>query len=197
MFKRFNLKELLKDGLKEIILSDKKLYSILFHIILPLAIAVVFILFNVFFDNDIISNLISSISIFSGLLFSVIFVVIENYSKRREGLGTNPNEEKKNYLKRYKIFAEQVTTLILFSVAIASITVIILLIYLLFSKGDMSILKDIFDLSNITTDFRQIKISGLWFLQILSFISLFNYLLVIIVLINEVYKMIFEDINRL
>lgn len=197
MFRKFNLKELLNDGLKEIILSDNMIYSVLFHIIIPLIIAIILILFNVFFDNDIISNLISSISIFSGLLFSVIFVVIDNYSKRRDSLGTNPNEEKKNYLKRYKIFTESVTTLILFSVAIACITVIILLTYLLCYKGDMSIWKDIFDSNNETINFSQVRAFGLWFLQIVSCITLFNYVLVIIVLINEVYKMVFDDINHL
>ncbi|SDI40160.1 hypothetical protein SAMN05421542_1102 [Chryseobacterium jejuense] len=54
----------------------------------------------------------------------------------------------------------------------------------------MSLFKKIFDLSREKVDFKQIKDLGLWLLQIISFISLFNYLLVIIVLINKIYKMI-------
>ena len=159
----------------------------------------IFLLFSVTIDNDIISNIISSISIFSGLLFSVIFVVTENYSKRKNQMSRNQSDEVQSYLKRYKDFTEQITTLILFSVAIAIISIVFLLLYIFLMKANLQVLqvvkeiKEIIEAGNI--DYSKIKFIVLLFLQTSSFIFLYNYLLTIITLVKEVYAMVFDDIN--
>lgn len=199
MFSKFNLIELFKDGFSEIRISSKLSYSIFWHFVFPILLSFIFLLFSITIDNDIISNIISSISIFSGLLFSVIFVVTENYSKRKNRMSNDSNEEAKSYLKRYKDFTEHITTLILFSVAIAIISIVFLLIYLLLIKANLQGLQmnkelvEIFEKGNI--EYSKLKFITLAILQILSFISLFNYLLIIIVLVKEVYAMVFDDIN--
>ena len=199
MFSKFNLIELFKDGFYEIRISSKLSYSIFWHFVFPILISFIFLLFSITIDNDIISNIISSISIFSGLLFSVIFVVTENYSKRKNRMSNDSNEEAKSYLKRYKDFTEHITTLILFSVAIAIISIVFLLIYLLLIKANLQGLQmnkelvEIFEKGN--SEYSKLKFITLAILQILSFISLFNYLLIIIVLVKEVYAMVFDDIN--
>lgn len=199
MFSKFNLTELLKDGFSEIRVSEKLLHSIFWHFVFPILLSIIFVTFSVTLDNDIISNIISSISIFSGLLFSVIFIVTENYSKRRNQLSNNSSDEAKSYLKRYKNFTEHITTLILFSVAIAIISIVFLLIYLFFVKANLHELqlikefKEIIEEGNI--DFSKVKYVILSLLQMLSFIFLFNYLLIIITLVKEVYAMVFDEIN--
>lgn len=199
MFSKFNLTELLQDGFSEIRVSSKLSYSIFWHFVFPIVQSIIFVIFGITIDNDIISNIISSISIFSGLLFSVIFVVTESYCKRRNQLSNNSSDEAKSYLKRYKNFTEHITTLILFSVAIAIISIVFLLIYLFFVKANLQELhlikefKEIIEEGNV--DFSKVKYVILSLLQMLSFIFLFNYLLIIITLIKEVYAMVFDEIN--
>ena len=114
-------------------------------------------------------------------------------------MSNDSNEEAKSYLKRYKDFTEHITTLILFSVAIAIISIVFLLIYLLPIKANLQGLQmnkelvEIFEKGNI--EYSKLKFITLATLQILSFISLFNYLLIIIVLVKEVYAMVFDEIN--
>jgi len=74
-----------------------------------------FYFFNITIDDVFVSNVISSISIFSGLLFSVIFILLENYNKRKDKIGNNPPEELVRYVKRYKDFTSKISTIILFS----------------------------------------------------------------------------------
>lgn len=196
MFTKFNLFELLNDGFSEIRVSSNLFFSIVLHFIIPIFLTLLFIFFNIRFDNEIISNIISSISIFSGLLFSVIFIVTENYLKRKHSLLNNSNEEAKRYINRYKDFAKHTTTLILFSVAIAVISIIFLLLYLFIIKGNITqnqLFSDFFQQNNV--DCVAFKNTILNILQLISSIFLFNYLLSVIVLIKEVYAMIFEFIN--
>ena len=197
MFEKFNLKELLIDGFSEIMISPKKIYSITFHFFIPIVICWICIFVNITLDNDIISNTISSISIFSGLLFSVIFILTENYSKRKNDLKNNSNEESILYLERYKNFTKHITTLILFSVAVATISIVFLLLYLLCLKANLQTVllnkKNLEFLKNFNlSDF---KVAVLFILQLLSFSCLFNYLLTIMALVKEVYSMVFDDIN--
>lgn len=197
MFEKFNLKELLTDGFSEIMISPKKLYSISYHFIFPIIICFIFLLLNINLDSDIISNIISSISIFSGLLFAVIFIVTENYLKRKSELENNINEEAILYLKRYKKFTVQVSTLILLSVVIATISIVFLLLYLFCLKANMDsilISKKVFNIFT-NLDYSKAKSIFLFLLQISSFIFLFNYLMIIIALLKEVYSMIYDEIN--
>ncbi|SEW49747.1 hypothetical protein SAMN05421841_4311 [Chryseobacterium wanjuense] len=199
MFSKFNLIELLKDGFSEIRVSPKIFYTIFWHLFFPIMLSIIFLLFSVTIDNDIISNIISAISIFSGLLFSVIFVVTENYSKRKNQMSRNQSDEAQSYLKRYKDFTEQITTLILFSVAIAIISIVFLLLYIFLMKANLQGLQVVKEVKEFIEtgdiDYSKVKSIVLLFLQTLSFIFLYNYLLTIITLVKEVYAMVFDDIN--
>ena len=195
MLHKFNVLELIRDGFIEIKVCLNLYCNLFFHFILPLTISFVFIFFNVSLDNDIISNIIGSISIFSGLLFSVIFVVTENYSKRKNDLSNNFNEEAKKYLKRYKEFSKHISTLILFSILIAMFSIVLLLLFLFISKASiygLDINGKIFELLKNTEITKELILQTL---QVLILIFLFNYLLTIINLIKEVYAMLFDNIN--
>jgi len=114
-------------------------------------------------------------------------------------MSRNQSDEVQSYLKRYKDFTEQITTLILFSVAIAIISIVFLLLYIFLMKANLQVLqvvkeiKEIIEAGNI--DYSKIKFIVLLFLQTSSFIFLYNYLLTIITLVKEVYAMVFDDIN--
>lgn len=199
MVTKFSLLELLQDGFSEIRVSSNLYYAIFLHFVFPIFLSLIFIFLNITFDNDIISNIISSISIFSGLLFSVIFIVTENYSKRKQCMKGDSNEEAKSYIERYKDFTKHITTLILFSVAVAIISIVFLLLYLFIAKANLEGIQSCKEFIEIlhqeSIDYQKLKNIVLIILQMLSFIFLFNYLLIIIVLIKEVYAMIFDSIN--
>lgn len=198
MLSKFNLFELFKDGFSEIKIGKNYLTVILIHLFLPILLAILFLFFNVIFDNDIVSTIISSISIFSGLLFSVIFNLLQNYSNRRKLMTEKPDEETQNYLARYKEFTENVTTLILFSIAIALITIVVLIVFLLAMKANMTSIQSLISIEEIDIAdkaFMNTKKVFLNFLQSFSIIFLFNYILIILALIKEVYAMIFDGIN--
>ena len=199
MFSKFNLIELLQDGFSEIRVSSKLFCALFWHYVVPILFSLIFIFFNINLDSDIISNIIGSISIFSGLLFSVIFIVTENYAKRKNLLSENYNVEAKSYLERYKDFTKHITTLILFSVAVAIISIVFLIIYLFVTKANLQVIKIndnvIQILKDTNIDYSRVKLLTLLFLQMLSFICLYNYLMIIVTLIKEVYAMIFDDIN--
>ena len=116
MFSKYNLSELIHDGYSEIKISQNNICSIIFHFIVPISISLIFIFFNITIDDVFVSNVISSISIFSGLLFSVIFILLENYNKRKDKIGNNPPEELVRYVNRYKDFTSKISTIILFSI---------------------------------------------------------------------------------
>ncbi len=200
MFSKFNLLELLTDGFSDIRIGKSKFVSLIIHLLIPLLLAVTCIKFNIRFDNDIISSIISSISIFSGLLFSVIFILLQNYSARRKTNRGKLDEEVINYLERYKNFTRQVSTLILFSIAIALKSIVLLLIYMLVFKAKFADESSLFQLIHEqllffydgNTSSKNLLLNTI---QIISSILLFNYLLTIFVLVKEVYAMIYDDIN--
>ena len=65
LFEKFSLFELLKDGFSILKKQTKNCEVLLYFVVTPFLISYLFIFFNITFDNDIISNIISFISICS------------------------------------------------------------------------------------------------------------------------------------
>lgn len=185
MFSKFNLIEIFKDGFTEISISKKKFVFFSFHLVLPFFIFLSFFFYFSCLDKDIISNIISSISIFSGLLFSVIFILLDNYHKRKNKLKLNKSDEYVNYVERYKNFTSKITTLILFSISLSILIIISLIIFLSISNNCI-----------FNSKIQSIKIKMIFsLLQSFSSVLLFNYFLVVIHLIKKIYAMIYDSIN--
>ena len=194
MFSKYNLSELIHDGYSEIKISQNNIYSIIFHFIVPISISLIFIFFNITIDDVFVSNVISSISIFSGLLFSVIFILLENYNKRKDKIGNNPPEELIRYVKRYKDFTSKISTIILFSIVVAMISIIILLLIIFILKIKLSNINYEFIFS-YKNQLIQLKKILLCILQTICITFLYNYFLIVINLIKEIYAMVFDSIN--
>ena len=67
LIEKFSLFELLKDGFSILKKQTKNYEVLLYFAVIPSLISYLFIFFDITFDNDIISNIISFISIFSGI----------------------------------------------------------------------------------------------------------------------------------
>ena len=154
-----------------------------------------FYFFNITIDDVFVSNVISSISIFSGLLFSVIFILLENYNKRKDKIGNNTPEELVRYVKRYKDFTSKISTIILFSIVVAMISIIILLLIIFILKIKLSNINYEFIFS-YKNQLIQLKKILLCILQTICITLLYNYFLIVINLIKEIYAMVFDSINR-
>lgn len=211
MFSKFNIKELFYDGLKLLKGESKLMQFILLHLIVPVIVAFCFFHLNVKINQDFVSNIISSISIFSGLLFSVIFILTENYSRRKNYINLveynkeNNKElegEYKKYIERYRQFTNDTSTLILFSVVLAILIVLTLLLLNIVDKTSITSspesyiriiinkIKEVSPFSRINKEFFFNTI------QTISYILLFNYLLTILIIVKEVYAMVYDDINN-
>lgn len=153
-----------------------------------------FYFFNITIDDVFVSNVISSISIFSGLLFSVIFILLENYNKRKDKIGNNPPEELIRYVKRYKDFTSKISTIILFSIVVAMISIIILLLIIFILKIKLSNINYEFIFS-YKNQLIQLKKILLCILQTICITFLYNYFLIVINLIKEIYAIVFDSIN--
>lgn len=198
MLSKFNPFELIKDGYSEIKVSQNNIISVIFHFIIPICISAVFILLKVDIGNEVISNIISSISIFSGLLFSVIFILLENYNKRKEKINKDSADELVKYVNRYKKFTNKTTTIILFSIVIAMACIVMLFTTIFISQIrltniDYELIKDF--LYSHEEQLTPVKSILLNILQSICIVFLYNYFLIVINLIVEIYKMIYDSIN--
>lgn len=126
------------------------------------------IVFN-YFDK-----VIEPIGIFSALLFSVLFIVVEHFLKRKEKLDFSKNEEDLQYLERYKDFTRNIVAVISFSIFIAGVVIFLALVL------------------------PQIKISNTWWIAVRNSVFCFfviQYVIMILLVVKEMYAMLTDDIE--
>ena len=101
MLSKLNIFEIRKDALIAV-KDNANIFSFwLVYYILPIIIASFLHYIKYDVDTKLFGNLISGISLFAGLLFSIIFIVSNNLNTRREQLQTK-NEEDIRYIETYK-----------------------------------------------------------------------------------------------
>lgn len=96
--------------------------------IIPLLISLLISCFNTKISNNNSGILVTGISIFAGLLFSLLFIVTDKLNLRKVTLSNDKNEEVVNYLKRYKLFAKKTIHQISYTILLSIL--LILLIFL-------------------------------------------------------------------
>jgi len=178
MINKINILEIRKDAIKAL-RKDTKIFSfILIYYLCPIGTAATLHFLNYNINTALFGNLISGISLFTGLLFSIIFVVSNNWNSRKSQYKTG-NEEDEKYLNRYKNFANQITYLISY-IVVKAILIIILLI-----AADAY-----FDYLNKVPN---LGLRLIW--DVLLFL-LCQFLILIVVILNEMYTMQYDDINK-
>lgn len=179
MIRKINFLEIRRDSIS-ILKTDSNVwafYSI--YYIFPLVSASITIFyFTVQVDKELFRNLIAGISLFSGLLFSIIFIVSENYKDRRINL-TTQDEENINYLNRYHKFSSDLISLISYTIIKALIIIILTVIISLYNSN-----------LNSNPDFL-LKLQWVFLL-----FYLYHFLIYVIIILNEIYSMQYEEINR-
>ncbi|MBI9055978.1 MAG: hypothetical protein JEY96_19305 [Bacteroidales bacterium] len=178
MFAKLNVFEIRKDALKAI-KNDASRWSFIFiYYIIPICIALLIHYINYELNTELFGNLIGGISLFAGLLFSIIFVVSNNLNSRKIQYQSQ-NEEDKRYIENYRNFSNNIVYLISYTV-VKSIIIIVLLI----------LADAYFDYLNETAN---LLIRIIW--DLIVFL-LYHFLLYIIIILKEMYVMQYEDINK-
>ena len=129
--------------------------------------------YTYFVDKDInlFGDVVGPIGIFSALMFSVIFIVVEHFLKRKVDFNSE-NDEDKRYLETYQDFTRDTVSRIAFSIFLAGW--IIILAFIL----------------------PQIKGECIWWIMIRNVIFTFfllQYVSLIIIVVKDMYAMLIED----
>jgi len=124
-------------------------------------------------DNtiDLFGDVVGPIGIFSALMFSVIFIVVEHFLKRKVDLNSE-NDEDKRYLENYQDFTRNTVARISFSIFHAGL--IIILAFIL----------------------PQIKGTNIWWASIRNVVFAFfllQYIALIIIVVKDMYAMLIDD----
>lgn len=153
-------------------LSKEKVW---FYIV-PAIFAIAVGTFTWFSDREVkvFADVIGSIGIFSALMFSVIFIVVEHFLKRRMDYSSD-NEEDKRYVKNYQRFTKEVVTRISFSIFLAGLIIV------------------------LAFTLPQLPFTNKWYLAVRNAVFVFlllQYAGLIIIVVKDMYAMLIDDTEQ-
>ncbi len=123
---------------------------------------------------DLFGDVVGPIGIFSALMFSVIFIVVEHFLKRKVDFNSD-NDEDKRYLENYQDFTRDTVSRIAYSIFLAGW--IIILAFVL----------------------PRINVENIWWLTgkntVFTFF-LIQYVALIIIVVKDMYAMLIEDTEQ-
>jgi hypothetical protein len=167
-----------KDGIKSLFYNidgnRKKVFPIVFYFFLiPLLLGCLSYYKRWILPIESIDFIISTLGIFTALIFGVIFIAPDKFSQRIEIYKDKKDDATNNYLIRYenfaKIFVEQIALLILYSIVI----IILLFALLLFDKNEILMF---------------VLNAGIFFLSL-------QFIMLLFVLLSNIYILLKDDIR--
>ena len=167
--------------------STTKVY-LLYLYLLPVLFALVLLSLGLFIEKEIASYFITSISIFAGLFFSLLFIVTDKYNTKKDKLKELTEEGDKeacNYLIRYKNFSKFLIRQISFTIVLAVVLILTLsIIYFLplFPQMDSMIWK-------------YFKLIAKYLLNGIIYYWSAQFIVFLIVILSNMYVMLLDDIN--
>lgn len=177
------LESLKKDYNGRIVKNKKIVFS--YYYLFPFIISVGFLAIGVTIDKEIANYFITGISIFAGLFFNLLLVVADKLNVRKRLLDNDPNEETRNYVKRYRHFSEQLISQISYGIII-SIGLIILMFLTHFKTWLPS------------TDILYVKLSYKVLKYILNGLIFYNgmqFIIMLFVILSSMYVMLLDDLK--
>lgn len=179
MIDKINILEIRNDAI-DILKKDSSSWSFYFvYYVFPIIISLIIIFcLSININTDLFRNLIAGISLFSGLLFSIIFIVSNNYKDRKVSYNSK-DEENKRYLKAYYDFSTNLISLISYSIIKALYIIVITVVISIY-----------YEYVELKTD------NIIRFFWTLLLVFLYQFLLYVIIILKEIYTMQYEEINR-
>ena len=188
MLNKLHLKEIVKSGHKSLYYEidghkGSLLQKIIFFDIFPIIISFGLYFFTNFQTMlpDFSSDILSGLSLFSGLLFSLIVVIVDKAKARKATLIASVNEEEKNYLTKYLLYSEQLVTQISLSIIYAFIVILLLI---------MGLIK--LENCNISTEIIEIMSSVGMIL--ITYFSI-QFFILILLIISGMFSIFINDID--
>jgi hypothetical protein len=167
--------------------SKTKIYWLYLYV-LPILFSLVLLLLGLFIEKEIASYFITSISIFAGLFFSLLFIVTDKYGTKKDDLKEiteQGDDEIRNYLKRYKNFSTFLIRQISYTIVLAIVLIILLSIvyfYPQFPQIDCCIWK-------------YTKLAGKYLLNGVIYYWIAQFVVFLLVILSNMYVMLLDDIN--
>lgn len=128
------------------------------------------------------SDILSGLSIFSGLLFSLIVVIVDKAKTRKATLLSSENEEEKNYLTKYLLYSEQLVTQISLSIIYAFIVILLLILSLI-------------RLENLNIPIEIMTIMSSIGIFLITYFSI-QFFFLILLIISGMYSIFINDIDN-
>ena len=163
------MKDIIKDAL--VALKSSWLWFYLFPAILALGTFLCLRYTDVSFN--LYGGIIETIGIFAAFMFTLVFIIVEHFVKRKEAKPAL-NEDEKNYISRYRKFAQKSVAMISFSILLAGWVIFLQIIF-------SQVVSDCKIVSSITN-------------SVFSFF-LAQYFVLILLIVGEMYAMLTEDIE--
>jgi hypothetical protein len=167
--------------------SKTKIY-LLYLYVLPILFSLCLLLFGLFIEKEIASYFITSISIFAGLFFSLLFIVTDKYNVKKnnlEELVVKGDDETRNYLKRYKNFSIFLIRQISFTIILA--VVLILLLSIIYFYAQFPQIDFCF--------WKYVKLSVKYLLNGIIYYWIGQFVVFLIIILSNMYVMLLDDIN--
>ena len=147
--------------------------SVVLFYVIPIVLAIGVGVYTFYVDQslNLFGDVVGTIGIFSALMFSVIFIVVEHFLKRKVDFDSE-NDEDKRYLENYQDFTRETVARIAFSIFLAGWIIIIAFI------------------------FPRVKCGCIWWLitkNILFTFFLLQYVALIVIVVKDMYAMLIED----
>lgn len=189
---KIKISEIRKDALNNLFkqhngekVANVKLVKFYYYI-LPIVVSVILLFLGISVKENIASYLITGISIFAGLFFSLLITVSDKMNKRKD-LQKSVSEADMNYFKLYKKFSEQLIAYISYEIVL-SVILIILILFTLLNIDDFNFLL----ITKFTTN--------LFFVShiILNFLIFYygiKFLYILLIILSSMYVMLLDDIN--
>lgn len=200
LWSKIKLNQIRKDA-KDTLFRDfndrekEKKHAFTYLYILPVVFTVIMLFFGVFIEESIATYLITGISIFAGLFFSLLFVVNDKYNSRKELLHESVYEDIQNYLKRYKKFAEQLISQISYTIIIAFGIIILMSIIYFSSTVDWDHTLSVLLPSKAMKSAMCVLIIFKYLINGLVYYLCWQFILFIIVILSNTYIMLMDDID--
>lgn len=177
------LESLKKDYNGRIVKNKKTVF--LYYYFLPFCVSICLLLVGVTIDTDIANYFITGISIFAGLFFNLLLVVADKLNVRKRLLDTDPNEETRNYVKRYRHFSEQLISQISYGIVI-SIGLIVLM-FLTHFKNWLPQTENCY----VIIGYKVLK----YLLNGLIFYNGMQFIIMLFVILSSMYVMLLDDLK--
>lgn len=183
---RKQAKESLK--FKDFNASSKTKTYWLYLYLLPILFSLILLFLGLFIEKEIASYFITSISIFAGLFFSLLFIITDKYNAKKDKLNElikQDDDEVRNYLKRYKNFSifliSQVSFIIILSIRLILLLSIVYF-YPQFPQFECVV-------------WMYAKLAGKYILNGAIYYFIMQFVFFLLVVLSNMYVMLLEDIS--